>query len=203
MILIKLLAQLIFKLKGWKVVGELPPKPRKFIMVIAPHTSKWDVVYALGAAATVGLEIRFLVNKLEMKHIQGWAMRAFGAIPIDKVKNEGVVQKVAELFNTRQELVLCLNPEGGLPKCDDFRTGFFHMAMAANVPLLVSYFDYPSKTIGIGQFYTLTGDMDKDFDYLWDFYKTKTGKYPDLGIFGNRKPKEKNKTPLVESSLER
>lgn len=189
MFLLKLLAQLIFKINGWKVVGALPPHPRKFIMIIAPHTSKWDVVYALGAASLVDLDIRFLVNKLEVKHIQGLALKAFGGIPIDKVKNEGVVQKVVELFQTHQELVLCLNPEGGLPKCDDFRTGFFHMALAAKVPLLMSYFDYKTKTIGVGDFYHLTGDMDKDFDYIWNFYKTKTGKFPELGIHGDRKPK--------------
>lgn len=190
MFVLNFLAKLIFKLSGWKVEGNLPPRPHRFLLVIAPHTSNWDVVYAVGAAAITGLKIRFLANKKVFIHVQGPLLHAFGGIPINKEQNEGVVPKAVQLFKENTEFVLALNPEGGLVKCKDFRTGFYYIAQQAQIPLLVSYFDYKRKVVGIGELYHLTGDMERDFNYLWDFYKDKVAKYPEMGIYGIREPKK-------------
>jgi len=182
--MIKTIAKLIFKLQGWKTEGVLPPRPHKFILLCGPHTSNWDVLYGLGAASIRKLDMRMLVNKKMFKPILGTILKSAGGIPVNKEAKEGVVSKAIQLFNENKEFVLTINPEGGKAKTNKFRTGFYHIAIQANVPIVMCYFDYERKVLGISEQFHLTGDMQNDFQYIWDYYKKIPGKFPEHGISG-------------------
>lgn len=182
--MLKTIAKLIFKLQGWKTEGILPPKPHKFILLCGPHTSNWDVLYGLGAASIRNLNMKMLVNKKMFKPILGSILKSAGGIPINKEANEGVVNKAIQLFKENKEFVLTINPEGGKAKANKFRTGFYHIAMQANVPIVLCYFDYKRKVLGVSNQFYITGNMQSDFLKIWDYYKNIQGKFPEYGISG-------------------
>jgi len=183
-VILKIITRYIFTLKRWKVEGELPPKPHRFILLCGPHTSNWDVLYGLGASSIKHLDNKMLVNKKMFKPLLGSILKKLGAIPVNKEENEGVVSKAIEMFKNNKEFVLTINPEGGKTKCTKFRTGFYHIAKQANVPIVMCYFDYKRKVVGIRNLFYLTDNMQNDFIKIWEYYKNIEGKFPKNGISG-------------------
>ena len=179
--MIKLLAQFIFQMTGWKVAGEVPPI-KKFVVIAAPHTSGLD--FPIGILARAILQIHFsFFAKQELFHPPfGFIFRALGGIPVDRASSHGVVEQAVEMFNTHERFILALSPEGTREYVTEWRTGFYYIAMKAKVPIVLAYMDYESKTVGIGSTFYPTGDIDKDKETIKDFYRTIKGKYPEKGV---------------------
>ena len=106
-------------------------------------------------------------------------LRARGGIHVDRSVHTGFISLVARQFNERDEMVFGLTPEGTRSRTDYWKTGFYYIAREANIPICLAYVDFPSRTIGFGKMITPTGNIEKDFEIIKDFYKDKTGKYPD------------------------
>ena len=151
---------------------------------MAPHTSDWDVVYSMGAAELLGVNIQVLIVDRLFKGIRGPILRSLGGIPVNKEKNEGMVSKAVQLFKEREELILAVNPEGGKYKCKRFRTGFYQIAKQANVPIYLFYVDYQKKVVGVGPKFVAANSMEDDLRSIWNYYKDKRGKYPENGMVG-------------------
>ena len=134
----KLFWKLYWKLSGWKVNGRWPPDVRKAVIIVGPHTSSWDVVTGMAARSVIPIPHAHYLGKKELfKGPFGWFFRATGGVPVDRDSKNRLVDQVVEEFNIRENFILALSPEGTRKRVDRLKTGFWHIAKQANVP--VSY----------------------------------------------------------------
>lgn len=174
---------LIFKLTGWKTEGSFPPGLKKYIIAIAPHTSNWDFVIGVMARSILRIQrARFLGKSALFKPAYGWFFRWLGGYPVDRTKNQDMVQQVAAIFNAHEQFILALAPEGTRKKVSKLRTGFYYIAREADVPIIPCGFDFSRKRIVIGSPFYTTDNMENDMNALMDFYRAIRGKNPELGI---------------------
>jgi 1-acyl-sn-glycerol-3-phosphate acyltransferase len=175
----KWLAHWFLRLNGWKIEGG-PPDESHFVFIAAPHTSNWDLAYMLAFAAVFDLKISWLAKHSLFYPPMGWIMRMLGGIPIVRHKNSNVVDAMVQEFSTRSELVLAVPTEGTRARVEYWKSGFYHIAFRAGVPILPSYLDYGNKRGGFGPALIPTGDLAADMQVLRELYSDKTGKYPAL-----------------------
>ncbi len=186
----KWVAHWFIKRNGWKIEGQLP-KDRRFVLIAAPHTSNWDLPYMLAFAAVFDLRVSWLAKHSLFYPPMGWIMRALGGIPIVREKSSNVVDAMVAEFSSRSELVLVVPTEGTRAKVDYWKSGFYHIAVGAGVPIVPSYLDYGKKRGGFGPSISPSGNMSKDMQVLREFYADKTGKFPAL--FGPVRLREEDK----------
>jgi 1-acyl-sn-glycerol-3-phosphate acyltransferase len=170
---------ILLRTLGWRRVGCLPTLP-KYVLIGAHHTSWWDAIFALAIAFTFRLKLFWMVKhtvfRWPFRAVLGW----LGGVPINRASRQDVVSQVVHEFQANETLVLGILPEGTRRKVDYWKSGFYHIAMGAGVPVLLAFLDYPSKTGGFGPLISLTGDEALDMTRIAEFYSTKTGKHPEL-----------------------
>lgn len=171
------LCRFIFKLIGWKIVGELPNE-KKYIVIVAPHTSNWDFVICLCARFVVGVKINFLAKHQLFFFPLSSFLRAVGGTPVDRSKKGNIVEKIVELFRQRDELRLGLAPEGTRSPVSRWKEGFYHIACQAGIPIVMVGPDYSTKEIRIHQPFWPSGDIKEDFQYIIEFFRTIKGYHP-------------------------
>jgi 1-acyl-sn-glycerol-3-phosphate acyltransferase len=186
----KSIAKLIFKLNGWTVYGTFPEGLKKAVIIAAPHTSFWDFYYARIAFFILDIPLRVTIKKEVVNHpLYGWFVRAMGGIAIDRSpkvgnlkKKRSMVDAMVDLIEDRDELIMMVTPEGTRRHVKKWKSGFYRVAEQANIPIILGYLDYAKKHAGIGPAFYPTGDYDKDVEEIMDFYRSKTGKYPEKGV---------------------
>jgi len=184
----KFLAWLLFKLAGWKLEGSYPENTPQSVMIAAPHTSNWDFVYARAAFYLMGIRMNYTIKKEFMIGPLGWMLKSMGAIPIDrKPKSPGdsrpkMVDAMAGLFKKYPRMVVLVTPEGTRKYVANWKTGFYYVALQANVPIILGFLDYPTKTAGIGPTIYPSGNVEEDVETIQAFYRTKTGRFPEQGV---------------------
>lgn len=171
-------ARVYAKVFGWKVEGELPDDP-KMIGIIAPHTSNWDVFLLYVLANNFRIKSNWLAKKELLRPPLGWLLRPLGAIPVDRGNPHHVVKGVARQIDEQDAMYLAIAPEGTRSKSAYWKTGFYHIAMKANVKVIFMYIDYRRKAVGFGPVLDPSGDIHADFEIIKDFYKDITPKYPE------------------------
>ena len=169
------IARWIFRRCGWRVVGELPDVP-KLVAIAAPHSTNWDVVWGLLFKVGLRLDIRFIGKREAFFWPLGPLLRGFGGIPIDRKAAHGVVGEMRAQFEQHERFWLAIAPEGTRKKVDKWKSGFWHIAHEARVPILPAYFHYPEKTIGLGPLFHPGDDPEADIARLREFYRPWTGK---------------------------
>ena len=168
----------IARLTGWTVKVNLPDDP-KMVIIFFPHTSNFDVLHALPAAFSIGLKPNWLVkDEISRGPLKGIFER-LGAIPINRHSNENKVEQIAAAIREADRVMLGLSPEGTRGRTEYWRSGFYHIARLAQVPIHFAYIDYPSKTIGAEPGFIPTGDMQADMARIRAFYADKRGKFPE------------------------
>ncbi|MCC6838158.1 MAG: 1-acyl-sn-glycerol-3-phosphate acyltransferase [Bacteroidia bacterium] len=175
--------KLIYTLLGWKVSHFLPDHIKKCVIIVAPHTSNWDFIFGMGAVAVMKLNQKFVIKKEWMKFPFNLLMKPLGALPIDREKHrmEGstkssTVEAMADLFKEHEELRLVITPEGTRSRVEKWKTGFYYVALKANVPIALAFINYGNKTCGVDKIIYPSGDFKKDMKEIMDFYKDKQGK---------------------------
>lgn len=163
---------------GWKEIGQLPDKA-KYLLIVAPHTSNWDVFYGLILAFTLKLDARFLAKKELFRWPFNPLMKWLGGLPIDRTLSSNIVDRMIQEFAANEKFVLAIAPEGTRRKVSYWKSGFYHIAKGAHVPILLAFIDYASKTGGAGPLIYPTGDIDRDMSTIRDFYLPFKGKHPD------------------------
>jgi len=148
-------------------------------MLASPHTSNWDLVFSLGVYWIEGINAKFLIKNSYTKSVFGFFFKWLGAIGVDRSKHNNLVDYSIELFNSREELVLMVPAEGTRKRVDRWKTGFYHIAKNANVPVSFGFLDYDKKLAGVGDMYDLTGVFENDMQYIQDFYENIAAKYPE------------------------
>ncbi len=167
------------RLFGWKLQGETS-RYKKFVLIGAPHTSNWDFPFMLATAYAMDVRISWLGKHTLFISPWGWFMRKLGGIPVDRRKPQSLVMQMAEEFETSDELVLTLSPEGTRSKVDHWKSGFYHIATKSGVPIGLGYLDYEQKLCGLGMFVIPGGNADEDMDKIRAFYRNIRGKNPHL-----------------------
>ena len=170
------LSSLILKMLGWTIMSEVPPSLKKAIVLQAPHTSMMDFVIGRMAFWHYGVKINLLVKKEAFNTWYGGLLKAVGGIPVDRQKSTKLVDQVAEKFDESESLFLVVTPEGTRTRVDNWKKGFYYIALKAQVPILVGFIDYPKKIGGIGPHVYPTGDFEKDMKEIEGYLRGFTGK---------------------------
>ncbi|MCB0036850.1 MAG: lysophospholipid acyltransferase family protein [Anaerolineales bacterium] len=181
--LTKTIGRLILTIFGWHFAGPLPNQA-KFIAIGAPHTSNWDYPLAAIAIWALGVDVTIMAKHTMFRKPYGWLFRWLGLIPIDRTAHHGVVEQLAAEFSRRDKLLLGLAPEGTRSKVKRWKTGFYHIAVQAGVPILPVALDFGRKTIRFHELLFPTGNLEDDLQKLKEIYADATGRNPELGIVG-------------------
>jgi len=173
----KVLCRFILKLTGWQL-DEQQPTANRYVLIGYPHTSNWDFVLGMLARGAMDVPLNWVA-----KHSMFWGpfrplFIAMGGVPINRAKTSGFIQKNIELFLARENFVLGIMPEGTRARTDRLKTGFYHIANGADVPIALGYLDYKNKKLGVGKVIETTGNIESDFEIIKDFYGDKTGFNP-------------------------
>lgn len=155
----------MLRLLGWRIAGDVPELP-KFVIIGAPHTSNWDFVIAIAAKLALQLDVLWLGKDTLFRRPFGALMRALGGMPVDRGASHNVVAAIVHEFATRDRLVLGLAPEGTRRRVARWRTGFYHIAHRAGVPIVPVALDWGSRTLAIGAPVGTTGDAERDIATL-------------------------------------
>ena len=166
------------KVFGWRVEGD-PPADKRYVFIAAPHTSNWDGVFMVAMALYYGLKVRWMVKHTIYRFPFRWFLDRLGAVPIERHLQKGVVEQMISRFDTEDEFILVVPPEGTRSHRGYWKSGFYHVARGANVPVCLSYLDWGTKTTGCGPTNYMTGDVGADMDEVRAFYAGKVGKFPD------------------------
>ena len=162
----------------------MPEDLKQCVMIAAPHTSNWDALYARLGLVALGVNVRITIKDSYMKFPFGPFVRAMGGIGINRApKKEGeerpsMVQVMADLFKDHEDLVMLVTPEGTRSLQEEWKSGFYHIAIQAGVPIALAFMDYEKKITGVGKVVYPTGDMEKDMQEIMEFYAPVKGKFP-------------------------
>ena len=172
-----------FKIIGWNIEGYFDPAIKKYVIIVAPHTSNWD--FPIGVMARSIFQIddaKFLGKSSLFKWPYGFIFRALGGHPVDRSKTNNLVDAVVDIFNSKKRFAVALAPEGTRSKVDSLKTGFYHIAVKANIPIYKVGFDYHKKCTVIDKPFHPSGNIEADMPIIMDFFRRIKGKNPELGI---------------------
>jgi 1-acyl-sn-glycerol-3-phosphate acyltransferase len=175
--LAQLVARFILRMIGWRT-HVIPPRAARYVLIGAPHTSAWDFIFMLLLMAAERIPIRWLGKDTLFRGPLGYLMRSLGAIPVNRRERTGMVDQVARKFAEHEDLIIGISPEGTRSKSSHWRTGFYYIALKAQVPIVMGYLDFENKVCGIGPSLKPSGDIQADFEIIRDFYTGIMGMYP-------------------------
>lgn len=170
-----------FKILGWKIVGNTnfsKDTVKKAVIIAAPHTSWHDFYIGVLLRSVTQVKTNFVGKKELFRFPFGWFFRALGGAPINRGVNESKVEAIAKLFSKKKEFRMTLAPEGTREKVSEWKTGFYYIAKAANVPIIMFTLDFENKQNKISQPFYPTDDIKADFQFIYNFYKGVKGKVP-------------------------
>ena len=180
-ILLRWFALIALKIAGWRTHGRLPPVP-KFVLVGAPHTSNWDLPYTLCIIFVLRGKIYWMGKDSLFRRPYKGFFKWLGAIPIDRSRSKNVVAQTIQKFNQNKTMIMTIAPEGTRSKVKKWKTGFYHIAHGANVPIALGFLDYQRKVGGIGPVIYPTGNIEADMQSIRAFYDGVTGKFPEKSM---------------------
>jgi 1-acyl-sn-glycerol-3-phosphate acyltransferase len=188
-------AACVLRIVGWRVVLA-QPVPMRCVVVFYPHTSNWDLPLGLMAKWLVGVHFRFIAKRSLFAGPLGPWLRRWGGIPIDRSGNKGAIARLAAQFAEYDDFRLVVAAEGTRRRTAHWKSGFYRLARAANVPVALSFVDYRRRETGVGGYLDLTGNVAADMACIAAFYADKTARRPqnagpirlDEGTMAERAP---------------
>lgn len=177
------LARLIYhEILGWKIEGNTnfsKDSINKAVIIAAPHTSWHDFYIGVLLRKITGVKTNFIGKKELFKWPLGYYFRAMGGKPVDRDAKSNMVDQIVSLFKAENEFRLTLAPEGTRKKVESWKTGFYYIAKEANVPIIMFTLDFEHKRNVVSEPFYPTDDIEKDFEYIRNFYKGVLGKIPE------------------------
>jgi 1-acyl-sn-glycerol-3-phosphate acyltransferase len=175
------LARWLLARGGWQVRFDGLPGP-KGVLIVYPHTSNWDFIVGLLAKWVMRMPVRWIGKESLFRGLTGATlgrlMRLWGGRPVNRQHASGAVEQLAELMRSEPWFWLALSPEGTRRHQGHLRSGFYHLALAMQVPVGLAFIDFRTRTVGVERFITLSGNPERDLDQLMQFYADKTGRHP-------------------------
>lgn len=176
--LVSWVGKAFLKVLGWRLEGSVPDVP-KYVFVAAPHTSNWDFLIFLAVTFASRMRCIWMGKDSLFRPPFGVLFTWLGGIPIDRSSSQSVVWQAVQAFQSREEIIMGISPEGTRKKTDHWKKGFYYVALGANVPLVFGFADYGRKVAGFGPTFMPTGDIQADMEIIRDFYKDIKGKFPE------------------------
>lgn len=176
--MIQSISQFILRVMGWQTISTIPPL-EKYVLVGAPHTTNWDFPLTLLALSSLGVKFNWVAKHTLFWWPLGLFLKAIGGISVDRSGGMAFLKQAIELYKDRDKLILAIAPEGTRSRTSHWKSGFYVIARKANVPIVLGSIDYPTKQITIGMALMPSGNIEKDFKRIREFYRGKEGKYPE------------------------
>lgn len=177
----RLYKYIFFRILGWKLIGTMDQSVKKCVVIVIPHTANVDFLIALLVRGIMNVEINFVGKKELFVFPFGYYFRSVGGAPLDRTGGKNNVDATAEIFSKHETFRLALSPEGTRKKVTELRTGFYYIALKANVPIISVAFDYGKKEVRIGNPFLVTGNYEEDMKIILPFFKDVKGKIPERG----------------------
>ena len=168
----------LLALLGWRVDVIWPPVP-KCVIAVYPHTSNWDFPVGYLAKVASGVPAHFVGKDTLFRGPFAWLLRHMGGIPVNRREPTGLIAQLAREFERRTWMWLAIAPEGTRRYVDHWKSGFYHLALAAKVPVGLAYIDYRARVVGLTEYLTLSGDEEADLRRIREVYAGKTGRHPE------------------------
>ena len=177
--ILKVVGSICFSLTGWTFVGRFPD--RQCVITIAPHTSNCDFLYFLALGMKHGKvgKILWLGKHSIFFWPLGILLKKLGGLPVNRKKNNNLIQFIASHMKIHKDLCYAIAPEGTRSYSEQWMHGFYRIAQRANVPLCLGFLDYKHKRLGFGPYVEVTGDLEKDWQFIRDFYQAEWAKFPE------------------------
>ena len=176
--ILRVISRVILKIIRWRVVGSIPADQRKYVLIVAPHTSNWDFVLFVLAVSVLRLKPSVLIKSTLFVGPLGWFLRYCGGIPVNRSQASSLVSYIASIYQENEDFVLIVTPEGTRSPNANWKRGFHHVATAAQVAIVIVYVDSVIKTIGVEGMMEPSDDVDGDLIKLKKFFDTKSGLKP-------------------------
>lgn len=176
------LSRILLRLWGFRLVGDPSNQLPHRIFAVIPHTSNWDFPLGLLVRSAAGIQVRFIAKDSLFKPPLGPLFRWLGGYPVDRSQRHNYVDAVADLFRQTPVLSIAIAPEGTRKKVDRLKTGFYHIARQANVPIIMTKFDFSRKQVVFSPPFYPTYDQQQDFAVMAEFYRDAKGRNPELGF---------------------
>ncbi len=168
---------------GWSIKGSLPDL-NKYIIILAHHTSNWDFMAALAARFILRIKARFFLKHSLFVGPLGWFMKKIGGVPVERSQSHNRVEQAVMEINNSEFFVLTIAPEGTRSKVKKWKTGFYHIAHGAGIPVVPIAFDFANKQLVIGQPIPTTGDLEGDITEMHRFFLPYQPKHPERACHG-------------------
>lgn len=177
------LSKLILQLWGWKVTGHYPHELKKVVIAVAPHTSNWDFPVGVLVNSAYQCHANYVGKHTIFRWPFGIFFRWLGGIPVDRSKSHNFVSATAEAFQREPRFHLVMAPEGTRKKVDKFKTGFYHIARLAGVPICLCIFNWTTKEVHFDpRHFHPTDNEEADIAYIWNYFKGIPGANPEQGV---------------------
>ena len=176
----KLIANIFFKITGWKL--EIPDVEtlKGTVMIAAPHTSNWDLPYSLGAFWLMGIKLRYFIKDAYTKPpLIGSIFRWTGAIGVDRSRKGKLTEFAIELLKSNPEIVILVPAEGTRKWVKQWKTGFYTISLESGKPIALGFLDYKNKIAGVKSVFAPTENKEEDFMYIQKVYENIEGRYPE------------------------
>jgi 1-acyl-sn-glycerol-3-phosphate acyltransferase len=175
--ILRLISNSILRLTGWKVEGKLPDLP-KYVLIGAPHTSNWDFLLFLGAIFYLKANVKFMGKAELFRNPFGWFFYWCGGIPVNRKKNQGLVEQMVQASRETNQFILTIAPEGTRHFVREWKLGFYHIAKSAGIPVVMAIVDSKKKALRVGQVFHLTENMDADIKTIQGYFDGMVGINP-------------------------
>ncbi len=175
--LVQRCARRVLALLGWRLDILWPPVP-KCVIIVYPHTSNWDFFVGYLALLDVGLPAQWIGKDTIFRWPVAGLLRRMGGMPVNRREHRGLTAQLLREFERRRWMWLAIAPEGTRARSDRWKSGFYHLALAARVPVGLAFIDYRERLIGLRIYLDLTGDEEQDLARMRAVYAGKTGKHP-------------------------
>jgi len=175
----KTLSRRILVLLGWTLL-DTPERPARALLIAYPHTSNWDALYALLLKLALDLDAHWVGKDVLFRWPFGGLLRRLGGVPVNRRQRSGFVEQMVAEFASRERFMLVMAPEGTRSLTAGWKTGFYRIALAAQVPVGLGFVDYEKRQAGVIAYLTLSGDPQQDIAAIAAHYRDRPGKHPDL-----------------------
>lgn len=176
----KWISEKTLKILGWKVVGNIPAEIKKCVIAVAPHTSISDFILGRLAYFSLDKPVKFLIKKefFDNPILKPFLIK-FGGIPVDRSRSNNIVNQVSAMFKQYDTLNIIITPEGTRKLVNNWKRGFYYIALKSEVPIILGFLDFKKKELGFGPILYPTGNFDDDWKIMERFYRGITAKHPE------------------------
>ena len=176
---VRWLGKFLMKISGWKTIGQLP-KDQRVVLIAGPHTSNWDFVLAMSLILSLDVRIHWVGKHSIFKKGFRRLLKKMGGIPVNRVNPQALKNEIYNITEKYRGYIIAISPEGTRKKVERLKSGFLRIANETNSKIMMVGVDFSNKTIDFGDFFSPSGDMDKDLKFIKDYFGNFTGKHPEL-----------------------